>query len=92
MDISITYRHIESNPKLEELIHQKANKLNKFFQGNFKIEWVCVKNGDIYESDVSVHGVHFSLFAKSSDDSLFKTLDQVITKLEKQISKVKEKK
>jgi putative sigma-54 modulation protein len=56
-----------------------------------KVEWTCIKNGDVFQSDVSIHGDHFSVFAKSSDDSLFKTLDQVVAKLEKQIAKAKEK-
>jgi len=91
MDINISYRHITSTDSLDEKIHQKAIKLKKYFQGRINVEWICSVDKDIHASDVTITGDHFTYHAKAEADSLYKTFDEVIPKLEKQLAKRKDK-
>lgn len=90
MEVKISYRQLEAQPQVEERITGKAQKLKKFFNGKMHVEWICIKEGDQHQSDVVVRGDHFEVFASSQNANLFKTIDDVTDKLEKQIQKKNE--
>lgn len=95
MDVKISYRHMESTPSLDEKINKKVSKLKKYFHGKMSVEWICSVEGDNHYSDVTVSGDHFSYHATAKEDSLYKTIDGAVHKLERQLEKksaqVKEK-
>ncbi|MCK5072514.1 MAG: ribosome-associated translation inhibitor RaiA [Bacteriovoracaceae bacterium] len=90
MELNISYRHLESSPSIEDKIHQKAFKLKKFFQGKMNVDWICSVENTIHSSEVTVTGDHFSYHATAESDDLYKTFDEVIPKLEKQLVRKKE--
>jgi len=90
LEINITYRHMDSSPTIEEKINQKCSKLKKFFAGKMHVTWICVVDKDIHKSDVTIAGDHFTYHATAESNSLTKTLDDAIDKLERQLSKKKE--
>lgn len=90
MEVRISYRQLESLPQVEERIELKAKKLKKFFNGKMHVDWICSKEGDLHHSEVTVRGDHFEVHAKCSDNNLFKSVDDVTDKLEKQIQKKNE--
>ncbi len=87
MNLNITYRHVESTPSIEEKIRDKASKIEKYFDKDVNIDWVCTVDKNQHTSEVNVHasGKHFH--AKSEEDSLYKTFDGALQKLEGQIRK-----
>lgn len=90
MEIKISYRHIESTLAIEEKVEQKAKKLKKFFNGKMFVDWTCSVEGDVHCSDVKVSGDHFSYHVTSKDKTLYKTFDDALGKIEKQLVKHKE--
>ncbi len=90
MEVKISYRQLEAQPQIEERIGSKALKLKKFFNGKMHVDWTCIKEGDLHQSDVAVRGDHFEVFASSQNSNLFKSIDDVTEKLEKQIQKKNE--
>ena len=91
MKITVTFRHLDHTESLDERIHEKSEKLAKYFDGNINLKWSCwVKEGNHY-AEAHLHGPQFDYHAHGHTDSLYKTIDVVIDKLEKQVSKKKDK-
>lgn len=90
MELKISYRHLDSTPAIEEKVQQKAEKLKKYFDGKIYVDWTCGVEGDVHLSEVTVLGDHFTYHASGRDSNLYRTLDDVVQKLEKQLRKKKE--
>jgi putative sigma-54 modulation protein len=87
MNLTISYRHLESTPSLNQKIEEKASHLNKYFDGQLNVDWVCAVEGQVQKSEVSVQSGHDHFHAAAEGQNLYKTLDQVLHKLESQIRK-----
>lgn len=90
MKLTVSYKHIEATPAIDEKIEKKAMKLKKYFDGKINVNWICSVEDGLHHSNVTVNGDNFEAHAKSSEDSLYKTLDGAIEKLEKQLIRKKE--
>ena len=92
MNVIISFKHLDHTEALDEIIHRKTQKLEKYFEGNFDVHWVCwCDEKQSHWAEIKVHGHSFDFIAKASTDSMYKTLDQVIEKIDKQMSKQKTK-
>ncbi len=91
MKVTITFRHLEHTPSLDDRINEKSEKLAKYLGGKSHIKWGCsVKDGNHY-AEVELLGPKFKYHATGKSDSLYKSIDLVVAKLEKQILKKKER-
>ena len=91
MKVTITFRHLDHTPSLDERIHEKSDKLSKFLGGKSHIKWSCyVKEGNHY-AEVDLQGPNYNYHATGHSDNLYKTIDVVVGKIEKQLQKKKEK-
>lgn len=85
MNLNIVYRHFDSTPSIETKIKEKASHLTKYFNGNVEVNWVCSLEKNFHKSDVNVHAGHNVFHASAQDDDLYKTFDEVLPKLERQL-------
>lgn len=91
MKVTITFLHLEHTQALDDRIHEKSAKLKKFIDGEINLKWSCyVKEGNHY-AEVDLSGPTFHYHATGHTDSLYKTIDIVVDKLEKQLQKKKGK-
>ncbi|MCO4794733.1 MAG: ribosome-associated translation inhibitor RaiA [Bacteriovoracaceae bacterium] len=91
MKVTITFLHLDHTPSLDSRIEEKTEKLRKYFNGGDHIKWTCyVKNNEHY-AEVLISGAKLNYHAVAHSDCLYKTLDMATRKLEKQVSKQKEK-
>lgn len=91
MKVTISFLHLEHTDALDERIHEKSAKLEKFIDGDINLKWHCyVKEGNHY-AEVELIGPSFRYHATGHTDSLYKTIDVVVDKLERQLSKKKSK-
>lgn len=90
MNLTVHFHQIESTPSIQSKIEQKCEKLKKYFDGHFDVTWTCSTGKEGHHSHVIVAGNGFTINADSTKDDLYKTLDDAIGKLEKQLSKRKE--
>lgn len=91
MKITISFLHLEHTQALDERIREKSLKLAKYFNDKGTMKWNCyVKNG-VHYAEVTYHAQSFEYHAKGHSDSLYKTIDIVLEKIEKQVIKKKEK-
>ncbi len=87
MVVTISYRHLDPSPAIEEKIQQKVVRLKKFFHGNFNVDWTCSVDNDLHHSEVQISGDHFSFHASAERDNLYKTIDDAMDKIERQMAK-----
>lgn len=91
MKITISFQHLEHTPSLDERIREKSEKMKKYFDGNLNIKWNCYVEDLNHFAEVTMFGPQFEYHAKAHSDSLYKTIDLCVEKLEKQVVKRKEK-
>lgn len=91
MKLTITFLHLDHTPTLDKRIKEKSHKIDKYFQGRSHIKWTCfVKNGEHY-AEVIVHVPGATYHATAKSEKLYKSFDKVVEKVEKQLSKKKQK-
>lgn len=91
MKVTISFKHLDHTPSLDERIHEKSERLSKYFDGKSHIKWNCsVKEGTHY-AEIDLSGPNYSYHATASSDNLYKSFDLVVAKIERQVQKKKEK-
>jgi putative sigma-54 modulation protein len=90
MKLTISFKHLEHTPALDEKIREKSQRLEKFFDGNFTVDWVCWVEDTQHWAEIKVHGRKSHFFAKGSADTMYKVLDVVVDKMERQLEKHKD--
>ncbi len=90
MKLKISFKHLDHTPALDERIREKSEKLEKYFNGDIHVQWVCWVHENQHWADIKVHGPKFDFFAKASSDNMYKSLDIVIEKIERQVEKQKD--
>lgn len=90
MKLKISFKHLDHTEALDERIREKSEKLEKFFKGNIQVQWVCWVHENQHWADIKVHGPKFDFFAKASSDNMYKSLDLVVDKIERQVEKQKD--
>lgn len=87
MNLQIIFTHLEPTDAIKGQIEKKSKKFEKYFHRNFDLKWTCSVEKDEHTSHVILSGEGFVFNARSTKDLLYKTFDDVIAKLEKQVSK-----
>ncbi|MCK4850123.1 MAG: ribosome-associated translation inhibitor RaiA [Phycisphaerae bacterium] len=92
MQISVSGRHMRVSQDLQDYARSKASKLGQFFDKLQKIDVIVSKEGAGYAVEVIVKpDGHESLVGHDSAPEVKTCIDLVIDKLERQITRHKEK-
>jgi putative sigma-54 modulation protein len=92
MKIVSSFKHLEHTPALDKKIEEKSQKLKKFFDGNFEVHWTCyVRDDGAHCAEIKLLGPSFEYHSTGHSDTLYKSLDLAVNKIEKQMSKKKDK-
>jgi len=91
MKITISFKHLEHTPALDDRIKEKSERFRKYMNGKTELKWTCYVKSNVHYAECSMIGPHFEYFSCGSSDTLYKSLDLAIEKLEKQILKKKDK-
>ncbi len=85
MNISITFRHMDSSDAIKEYSRSKIAKLQKFLRQPMraKVTLSVDKRKHVAEMQISSGGEH--LEAKEATDDMYASIDKMIDKLERQI-------
>lgn len=89
MNISVTFRHMDTSDAIKQYASDKVAKLQKFLRQPMtaKITLSIDALSHVAETQISSGGAH--LEAKESSDDLYASIDRVVEKLERQIRGVK---
>lgn len=91
MKIKSTFKNIEHTPALDERINEKSQKLVKYFDGSFDVQWTCHTEMGMHHADLKIVAPMHTYSAKGESDNLYKAFDIVINKIQRQLDRQKGK-
>jgi putative sigma-54 modulation protein len=92
MQISVSGRHLHLSKDIQDHAHTKASKLSQFFDKIRKVDVVVSKEGSSYAVEVIVKPDGFdSIVGHDSGTDIKACIDVILAKLERQITRHKEK-
>lgn len=91
MKVKVIAKNMELTPALKEMVEKKISKLDKYFEPNVeaRAKLTVQKNRHIFEVTIPFNGV--ILRGEEATDDMYKSIDIVEEKLERQIRKQKTK-
>lgn len=90
MNLQINFNQMQSTDAIKRKISEKSNKLSKYFNGKFDITWTVSADKAGHHSHITLKYDKIILNADSTKDDLYKTFDDVVAKIEKQLLKYKD--
>lgn len=91
MKVSSSFLHFEHTPALDEKIKEASAKISKLFNEEGTMKWACsIKNGE-HCAEVNYFAPHGEYHASASSDTMYESIDLVLSKIEKQAFKQKDK-
>lgn len=91
MQITFTARHFKANESLKDYSETEISRLQKFFDGIVDCDVVLIKERNNQIADITLKVSNGILAVRESSDDFFKSIDQAVDKLERQIKKFKGK-
>jgi len=91
MRITFTVRHGKATDKIKDYGKKKVKKLKKYYDGIIDCEIILdyVKTNQIADIKIGVYGTVLSAMVESDD--IYKSIDEAVSKLERQLEKYKER-
>lgn len=92
MNITITGRHISITEEMKDLARERAERMAKYFNRINKIEVVLSPEGDRFSAEMVVSCVRgMVLVGHVTDYSMSAAIDKVVEKIERQLTRFKER-
>jgi len=93
VQISVTGRHVEVSGEVEEYVRSKAGRLTKYYDRIQEIEVILDHESEQFSAEIIVRADQRQTFvAKGTGPDTFALIDGIMDKLERQLTKHKEKK
>lgn len=92
MRIEIIGKDYNISNRLREIIENKVQKLNRYFEDNADVKVVCKQQKELYKMEVSISSKGMFWRAEvSNNENMYVNIDLALPKIERQIVKNKEK-
>ncbi|MBI2500755.1 MAG: ribosome-associated translation inhibitor RaiA [Deltaproteobacteria bacterium] len=91
MEVTYTFRHSEPSPVLRRRISDKLEKLSKYFLKATKAHVILNVEGSRHIAEITLSERHQVLFAEDRSHDMYQSVTGAVTKLERQLKKIKEK-
>jgi putative sigma-54 modulation protein len=91
MQVSVTFRNMESKEVLREYVQEKISKLKKYFDYPLEANVVLIVEKHRHIAEVTLVANRLTINAQEETEDMFSAIDRVLDKLERQILKHKEK-
>ena len=91
MDITVTFRHVDSTESLKEYAEDKLSKIDKYF--DFPIEAHVVLTAEKFRrmADVTLNVNGTVIKAEEETEDMYSAIDQVMDKIEIQVKRYRDK-
>ncbi|HEX7664162.1 MAG TPA: ribosome-associated translation inhibitor RaiA [Polyangiaceae bacterium] len=90
MQISITFRQMETSDAVKTYANDKISRLQRFMRTPMKAEVKISAQHLSKSAEVDIHSGSHHFHAHETSEDMYATLDQVVDKLERQIRAKKE--
>lgn len=91
MQVSVTFRNLESKEAVREYVMEKISKLKKFLETPIEANVVLSSEKHNQIAEITLSGNRVTLNAKDENEEILAAIDRAVEKLERQILKHKEK-
>src|SRR5512136_26345 len=91
MQVSVTFRNMESKEVLREYVQERISKLKKYLDYPLEANVVLAVEKHRHLAEVTLVANRITLNAQEETEDMFSAIDRVVDKLERQILKYKEK-
>ena len=91
MNVSITFRNLESTEALKQHIEDKVRKVRKYLQGPIDAHVVLSVERYLHEADVTINAGSMTFKGKEEQEDMYTCIDKVMDKIEKQIRRTKDR-
>ncbi len=91
MHIEITGHHLEVTDSLNHYVREKADRLMRHFDQVINIHFILEVQKSNHKAEASMHVRGHDIFANAIADDMYKAIDALADKLDRQIVKYKEK-
>ncbi len=92
MQISVSGRHMHVSQDIQDYAHSKVDKLTQFFNKIQAVDVIVSKEGASYALEIIVKlDHHENLVGRESGPDIKASIDLILDKLERQVTKHKEK-
>lgn len=91
MKMTMSFKNVKNSTKLERVVQEKTQRIDKFFEGQTTIAWSFSKSDGGVVCDIKMSGPSFNYHAHTRTDNIYKGIDDTLSKIERQVQKKKEK-
>ncbi|MBM7835764.1 ribosome-associated translation inhibitor RaiA [Clostridium sardiniense] len=91
MKVTVVTKNIELTPALKDMVEKKVSKLDKYFESNVNAKATLSVQKNRHRVEVSIPFNGILLRAEEITDDMYKSIDKVEDKLERQIRKQRTK-
>jgi len=91
MNVSITFRNLESTDALKQHIEDKVRKVRKYLQGPVDAHVVLSVERYLHEADVTINAGRLTFKGREEREDMYTCIDKVMDKIEKQIRRTKDR-
>ncbi len=90
MEMHISFKHMEPTEAIKQVTREKSEKLGVYFKGRINVSWNFVVENRDHVAHIHLVGNNMDYFAEARSEDLYKSIDQALAKVEKQIRAHKE--
>jgi|SRR5271170_6352562 len=91
MNISITFRHMDTTDAVKIYATEKVAKLQRFLRAPMKGQvTLCCQHDRLHGVEVDIHSGHDHFHAHETSADMYASIDKVTDKIERQIRSAKE--
>jgi putative sigma-54 modulation protein len=91
MNLNITGQQMELTATLKDFITQRFDQVSKHCQDITNAHVICKVQRELQLAEAKIHIPGAEIFAHSSSENMYKTIDLLIEKLIRQVDKHREK-
>jgi len=91
MQINLTGHHVEITDSLRNYVEEKMERVERHFDKVTNTHVILSVENVRHKAEATVHMSGNSIFAESTEDDMYKAIDSLVDKLDRQVKKHKEK-
>lgn len=87
MNLTFTYRDLESSAALEASVEKRLAKIRKLVNSSIDVHCIMTVEGRRHKVELNLRGAGHDFSAHDSGDDMYKAANNAVARLEKQVSK-----
>ena len=91
MQLNLTGHHVEITDSLRNYVEEKLERVERHFDKVTNTHVILSVENVRHKAEATVHMSGNNIFAESTEDDMYKAIDSLVDKLDRQVKKHKEK-